>query len=183
MTRACGSSERGVGLELDALLEVDQVELDLVGAVAQGQVGDQHVQQGRLARAGLAGDQHVLRGAAAELRGAAASWPRPGPAARRCRRGCRRSTTRPSGGAMHSNGTSTRPASLASLPTTCRISVKRSGVGRRCRAPAGSRPKSGSLPERTGLPSSRAFTQCGSRSWQLEAARAAAACVSTLISA
>ena len=33
MTRACGSSMRGVGLELDAFLEVDQVELDLVGAV------------------------------------------------------------------------------------------------------------------------------------------------------
>ena len=49
--------ERGVDLELDALLEVDQVELDLVGAVAEGRVGDQGVQQGRLARAGLAGDE------------------------------------------------------------------------------------------------------------------------------
>ena len=37
ITRACGSSMRGVDLELDALLEVDQVELDLVGAVAQGE--------------------------------------------------------------------------------------------------------------------------------------------------
>ncbi len=57
---------RGVGLELDALLEVDQVQLDLVGAVPQRQVRDQRVQQRRFARAGLAGDQHVLRGALAE---------------------------------------------------------------------------------------------------------------------
>jgi len=34
----------GVNLELDALLEVDQVELDLVGRVAQRQVGDQRVE-------------------------------------------------------------------------------------------------------------------------------------------
>ena len=61
MTRACGSSCVGVGLELDALLEVDQVQLDLVGAVAQGEVGDQGVQQRRFAGAGLAGDEHVLR--------------------------------------------------------------------------------------------------------------------------
>ena len=57
----------GVGLELHAFLEVDQVQFDLVGAVAEGQVGDQHVQQRRLARARLAGDEHVLRGAAAQV--------------------------------------------------------------------------------------------------------------------
>ena len=57
---------RGVGLELDALLEVDQVELELVGAVPQRRVGDQRVQQRRLAGAGLAGDQDVLRGPLAE---------------------------------------------------------------------------------------------------------------------
>ena len=57
----------GVGLEFHALLEVDQVELDLVGAVAQGEVGDQDVQQGRFARAGLAGDEHVLRRALAQV--------------------------------------------------------------------------------------------------------------------
>ena len=56
----------GVDLELDALLEVDQVEVDLVGAVVQGEVGDQGVHQGRLARAGATGDQHVLRGALPE---------------------------------------------------------------------------------------------------------------------
>ena len=88
----------GVGLELDPLLEVDQVQLDLVGAVAQGQVGDQHVQQGGLARARLAGNQHVLRGALAqvevlELHG-------PGAAQRHvdARRGCRRSTSLVAGG-------------------------------------------------------------------------------------
>ena len=59
--------EAGVGLELHPFLEVDQVQLDLVGAVAQGQVGDQHVQQRRFARARLAGDQHVLRGALAQV--------------------------------------------------------------------------------------------------------------------
>ena len=56
----------GVGLELDALLEVDQVQFHLVGAVTQREVGDQHVEQGRFARAGLAGDQDVLRSAVAE---------------------------------------------------------------------------------------------------------------------
>ena len=61
-----GQVVRGVGLELHALLEVDQVELDLVGAVPQRQVGDEHVQQRGLARAGLPGDEHVLRHAAAE---------------------------------------------------------------------------------------------------------------------
>ena len=35
-TLACGSSCVGVDLELDPLLEVDQVELDLVGAVVAG---------------------------------------------------------------------------------------------------------------------------------------------------
>ena len=62
-----GQLHRGVDLELDAFLEVDQVELELVGAVPQGHVGDQGVQQGRFARAGLAGDQDVLRRALAEL--------------------------------------------------------------------------------------------------------------------
>ena len=106
---------RGVGLELDALLEVDQVELDLVGAVAQRQVGDQRVQQRRFAGAGLAGDQDVLRRALAELQVLQLAWRRPGRAARRCRRGCRRSTSRSGGGAMNSNGTSTRLASLGRL--------------------------------------------------------------------
>ena len=36
---------RRVDLELDPLLEVDQVEIDLVGAVVEGQVGDQRVHQ------------------------------------------------------------------------------------------------------------------------------------------
>ena len=65
-TRACGSRCVGVGLELDALLEVDQVQLDLVRAVVQREVGDEGVQQRRLAGAGLAGDEDVLGGALAE---------------------------------------------------------------------------------------------------------------------
>ncbi len=85
---------RGVDLELDALLEVDQVEVDLVGAVVEGEVGDQGVHQGRLARAGAAGDQDVLRGALPERRGAAAWSRRPCRAARRCPTGCRGSTRR-----------------------------------------------------------------------------------------
>ena len=62
-----GQLERRVDLELDAFLEVDQVELELVGAVPQRGVGDQGVEQGRLARARLAGDQDVLRRPLAEL--------------------------------------------------------------------------------------------------------------------
>ncbi len=58
---------RGVDLELDAFLEVDQVELELVGAVSQRSIGDQGVQHRRLAGARLAGGQHVLRRAFAEL--------------------------------------------------------------------------------------------------------------------
>jgi hypothetical protein len=51
---------RGVGLELDALLEIHEVELDLVRAVPQRQVRDEHVQHRGLAGAGLAGNQRVL---------------------------------------------------------------------------------------------------------------------------
>src|SRR5262245_2637753 len=55
-----------IDLEFDPLLEVDQVEVDLVGAVVQGEVGDQSVHQGRLARAGAPGDQGMLRRSMAE---------------------------------------------------------------------------------------------------------------------
>ena len=40
MARAWGSWLRGVGLELDALLEVDEVKLDFVGRIPHRQVGD-----------------------------------------------------------------------------------------------------------------------------------------------
>ena len=56
----------GVALELDALLEVHQVELHLLRAAPQRQVGDDDVEQGGLARTGLAGDQRVLAGALAD---------------------------------------------------------------------------------------------------------------------
>ena len=45
---------RRVRFEFDALLEVDQVELDLVGAVHQRRVRDEAVQERRLAGARLA---------------------------------------------------------------------------------------------------------------------------------
>ena len=59
-------SLRGVGLELDPLLEVDQVELDFVRAVVERGVGNQGVKQRRLARAGLARDKDMLRGSLAQ---------------------------------------------------------------------------------------------------------------------
>jgi hypothetical protein len=62
-----GQLHHGIDLELDALLEVDQVELELVGAVPQRAVGDQGVQHGRLARARLTGGEGVLRGPLAQL--------------------------------------------------------------------------------------------------------------------
>ena len=55
--------QRSVRFELDALLEIHQVEMDFVRTVVQRQIGDHGVQQGRFAGARLAGDQHVLRGA------------------------------------------------------------------------------------------------------------------------
>ena len=79
-----GQLVRGVDLELDPLLEVDQVEVDLVGAVVEGEVGDQGVHQGGLARPGAAGDQDVLARFPGPARGAAAWWRRPCPAGRRC---------------------------------------------------------------------------------------------------
>ncbi len=50
----------GVDLELDAFLEVDQIELDLLGGVPHGQIGDEHMQECRLAGARLACDQCML---------------------------------------------------------------------------------------------------------------------------
>lgn len=61
-----GEPAPGVGLELDALLEVHEVELELVGAIPQRPGRDHDVQQRGLARARFAGDQGVLAGAFAE---------------------------------------------------------------------------------------------------------------------
>ena len=55
-----------VPLELDAFLEVDEVQFGLVRAVREREVGDERVQQRRFAGAGFAGDDGVLGGAAAE---------------------------------------------------------------------------------------------------------------------
>src|ERR1041384_5202613 len=52
---------RGVGLELDPLLEVDQVELDLAGTVVQRRARHQRMQEGAFPRAGFASHQQMLR--------------------------------------------------------------------------------------------------------------------------
>ena len=57
----------GIDLELHALLEIHQVEFHFIGAVGEGQVGDEHVQEGGFARARAAHDQRVLRGAFAQV--------------------------------------------------------------------------------------------------------------------
>jgi hypothetical protein len=56
---------RRISLELDTLLKVHQVHFDLVGAVPEREVGDEHVQEGGLARTCAPGDEGVLRRAAA----------------------------------------------------------------------------------------------------------------------
>ncbi len=57
---------RDVGLEFHSLLEIDQIELHLVGRVPEGQIGDHDVEERGLAGAGLAGDQRVLGHAPAQ---------------------------------------------------------------------------------------------------------------------
>jgi len=61
-----GQAVGRVALELDAFLEVHQVKLHLLGAAPQRQVGDDDVEQGGLARAGLARNQRVLAGSLAQ---------------------------------------------------------------------------------------------------------------------
>ena len=56
----------GVGFELDAFFKVDEVELDLVRAAREREVGDDDVEQGGLAGTGLAGEQGVLAGTFAD---------------------------------------------------------------------------------------------------------------------
>ena len=118
----------GVRLELDAFLEVDQIQLDIVGTVAEGQIRDQRVQQSRLAGAGFSGDHHVLRGARPEFQvlefhgagaaqgnvdsGAAVELPR---------------VLRL--GAMWENGTSTCPAVAGGAAHGITMSLNRSASG------------------------------------------------------
>ena len=61
-----GQAMGGVALELDAFLEVDQVEFDLIGIGPHRQVGDDDVEEGRFAGASFPGDEGVLAGAFAE---------------------------------------------------------------------------------------------------------------------
>ncbi len=58
-----------VGLEFNALLEVDEIKLNLIRRIPHRQIADQRVQQRRFTRTGLAGDQRVLRDAPAEAKG------------------------------------------------------------------------------------------------------------------
>ena len=61
-----GKALRAVALELDAFLEVHEIELHLVGRVPEREVRDHHVEQRRFTGARLAGDEDVLLGALAE---------------------------------------------------------------------------------------------------------------------
>ena len=56
----------GITFELHALLEVDQIELDLIRAAGQREIGDDDMEEGGLAGAGFAGKQRVLAGAFAD---------------------------------------------------------------------------------------------------------------------
>ena len=53
----------GITFELHAFLEIDEIELDLLRAAPQRQIGDDDMEQRGLAGAGFAGDKHVLAGA------------------------------------------------------------------------------------------------------------------------
>ena len=104
-----------VDLELDALLEVDQVEVDLVGTVVQREVGDQGVHHGRLARPCAPGDEHMLRRAMAQ--GEVLALGRAGLAERNVYSAAAiASPLRSISGAMNSKATSTRLASRAAAP-------------------------------------------------------------------
>ncbi len=65
-TRACGRCFVGVALELDAFLEVDEVELDLIGTAREREIGDDDVEERRFSRAGFARKQRVLARAFAD---------------------------------------------------------------------------------------------------------------------
>ena len=57
---------RRIRFEFNALLEVDQIKLDLVRAVHQGRIRDEPVQKRRFAGARLAGHEQMLRRALAQ---------------------------------------------------------------------------------------------------------------------
>ena len=56
----------GVTFEFDALLEIDQAELDLIGAAPQREVGDDDMEERGLAGTGLARNENMLPGAPAQ---------------------------------------------------------------------------------------------------------------------
>ena len=57
---------RGVALELDALLEIYEIELDLIGAAREGEVRDDDVEERGFSRASLAREKPVLARAFAD---------------------------------------------------------------------------------------------------------------------
>lgn len=61
-----GQAFRAVAFELDALFEVDEVELDLLGTAPEREVGDDDVEEGGFAGTGFAGEQRVLACALAD---------------------------------------------------------------------------------------------------------------------
>ena len=120
---------RGVALELDALFEVDEVELDLLGAAGEREVGDDDVEEGRFARTGFAGKERVLARALAD--GEILEFRRAGAADGDAQfvGGVARSTFRPACGAICEKGTSTRLESMLLLPILWTSSTARSGSG------------------------------------------------------
>ena len=58
-----------VRLKFNALLKIDQPQLNFVGGIPKRDVGDQRVKQRAFTRAGFAGKQHVLAGSLANFNG------------------------------------------------------------------------------------------------------------------
>src|SRR5205085_3693033 len=51
---------RSVALELHALLEIDEIELDLLRTAPQGEICDDGMEERRFSGTGFSSDQHVL---------------------------------------------------------------------------------------------------------------------------
>ena len=58
-----------VRLKFNALLKIDQPQLNFVGGIPKRDVGDQRVKQRAFTRASFAGKQHVLAGSLANFNG------------------------------------------------------------------------------------------------------------------
>jgi hypothetical protein len=107
---------RGVALEFDAFLEVDQVELDLLRAAGECEIRDDDVEERRFARASLACKERVLAGALADREGTEASSHRCGPMGMRNSDVVSFFQRSAGGGTICENGTSTRFESMLLFP-------------------------------------------------------------------